>query len=69
MAKDLGGLVRAWGLSVCERKDEVQHSDVTPVSGLGISVKSGSSDWAGGRGVGWVRGFDVSLSEHWLPYL
>lgn len=41
MVKDLGGLGRAWGLSACERKDEVQHGDVTPVSGLGISVKSG----------------------------
>ena len=57
MVKDLGGLGRAWGLSVCERKDEVQHGDITPVSGLGISVKSGSSDWAGERGVGQDEGF------------
>ena len=56
MVKD-GGLGRAWGLPACERKDEVRHGDVTPVSGLGISVKSGSSDWAGERGVGQGEGF------------
>lgn len=42
--RDLGDLGRAWGLSGCERKDEVKQGDVTPISGLGILVDSGASD-------------------------